>query len=420
MPAGSHPIPDVTIVGAGIIGICSALSLIETGLTVRMVDPDEPGQAASFGNAGVISPWSFVPQNLPGTWKNVPSWLMNRDGPVSFRFRYLPELLPWARRFFSYCSEAKVREISGRMELLSRSNIEIYRHHLKGTGREDLLADSMYVNVFRNADKASLDGLGFKLRLEKGADVVRVSAGELHDLEPGLSSEFKAAVLIRGQARARSPGMLGAVLAQKAIGLGADYVKAKVHALKPEEGTGWLLDSSAGQLQTKAVLVSAGALSVELLKPLGVKLPLVTERGYHVEFANPGVELNNSVMDVENRVVASSMEGGLRVAGTSEFAAYDAPPDESRYRSLTKIAQKLAPDISITRPSHWMGRRPSFPDNLPVLGPMPSHPGLFGAFGHCHYGMVMAPRSGQLIAQMVAGKTPNEDVSGFSVSRFDG
>ena len=418
MPEDSPSNPDVTIVGAGIIGICSALSLIEAGLSVRLVDPGEPGQATSFGNAGVISPWSFVPQNLPGTWKNVPSWLLDPDGPVSFRFRYLSELLPWARRFLSYCNEAKVREISARMELLSRSNVEIYRRHLKGTGREDLLADSMYVHAFRDAGKASLDGLGFKLRLERGADIARIGAGELHELEPGLSSEFKAAILIKGQARARSPGKLGAVLAQKAITLGADYVRAKVLALKPEQETGWMLDTSTGRLQTKAVLVSAGAWSAQLLQPLGVKLPLVSERGYHVEFTDPGVELNNSVMDVENRVVASTMEGGLRVAGTSEFAALDAPPDESRYRSLTRMAQKIAPDINIAKASRWMGRRPSFPDNLPVLGPVPTHPGLFGAFGHCHYGMVMAPRSGQLIAQMIAGRALNEDVSGFSVTRF--
>lgn len=253
-----------------------------------------------------------------------------------------------------------MREISARMEQLSRSNVEIYRHYLKGTGREDLLADSMYVHAFRDAGKASLDGLGFKLRLERGADIARIGAGELHELEPGLSSEFKAAILIKDQARARSPGMLGAVLAQKAISLGADYIKAKVLALKQKDGADWLLDTSAGRLRTQAVLVSAGAWSAQLLKPLGVKLPLVTERGYHVEFANPGVELNNSVMDVENRVVASTMEGGLRVAGTSEFAAYDAPPDESRYRRLTRMAQKLAPDISITQPSNWMGRRPGY------------------------------------------------------------
>ena len=146
--------PEVTIIGAGIVGICSALSLLEKGISVRIIDRNPPGSGASHGNAGIISPWSFIPQSMPGTWKNIPRWVLDPDGPVSFNFSYLFRTLPWAVQFIKNMTEPDVRRISDAMEILTSGSVELYRHHLSGTGHEDLVADSYYVHAYRQPERA--------------------------------------------------------------------------------------------------------------------------------------------------------------------------------------------------------------------------------------------------------------------------
>ena len=409
---------DVIVVGAGLVGICCALSIVEAGLSVKLIDRDEPGQGASFGNAGIISPWSVVPQSMPGLWKQIPSMVFGADGPLSVRLTHLPKLVPWGLRFLRNGNREQVVKAADAMELLNQSNIEMYRRHLSGTGHEHLVRDSMYVHAFRDARKASLDALGYAIRREKGAVLEKIDRAELRDLEPALSVEFEAAILIKGQARAMAPGKIADVLAQKAKRLGVEIVKANVEAIHPGENGGWTAETDSGNHGAERVVLAAGAWSARLLKPLGVDLPLEAERGYHVEYADPGVSLNNSVMDVDNMFVASSMDDGLRVAGTAEFAGLDAPPNPKRIASLGRLAKKMLPMLDDRVVKTWMGVRPSMPDSLPVLGELSPHKGLIAAFGHAHYGLMMAPKTGKIIADLVAEKPTNLDLSPFSPDRF--
>ena len=140
---------DVTIVGAGIVGICCALSLLEKDKTVRLIDKDSPGQGASYGNAGVISPWSCIPQSVPGLWKKLPGWLLNPEGPIAVRPGHLPKVVPWAIKFLKAGRAAELPRISRAMAELNRPNVDIYRRHLAGTGHEDLLQDSCYLHIYR-------------------------------------------------------------------------------------------------------------------------------------------------------------------------------------------------------------------------------------------------------------------------------
>lgn len=410
---------EATVIGAGIVGICTALSLQERGIKVRLIDRSEPGSAASYGNAGIISPWSIVPLSVPGFWKNLPRWLLARDGPVRVSFPHALRVLPWAMQFLGNANEKRFRETSDAMEILCGPCIDLFKHHLNGTGHESLVADSYYVQAFRNASSARLDSLDYSLRIEKGADIELIGASELKALEPAISSDYEAAVIIKGQARARSPGRIAKVLADKARMRGAEIVQGEVQGIEKLAAGNWQISMDGNKLEAPSLVLCAGAWTHELLKGLGIKLPLVAERGYHLQFATPGVEINHSVMDVERKLVASSMVDGLRIAGTSEFAPVDAPPRQSRYASLLRSARRLLPDLNTHAPEQWMGARPALPDGLPVLGEFPGHEGLFGAFGHSHYGLMMAPKSGQLIADMVAGKTSNLDLGPFRANRFE-
>lgn len=408
----------ITIVGAGIVGICCALSLQKRGHQVQLIDPNEPGQGTSFGNAGIISPWSCVPQSMPGVWRNVPGWLLDAEGPLSVRPAFWPKMAPWGLRFISQSTEKKVREISDAMEILCGPSIKLYRQHLSGTGHEDLVTDSYYIHAFRNAEQANLEGLGYQIRTQKGADLQVIGGEEIRALEPAISKEFQAAVLIKGQARARSPGRIGAVLAECAKAQGAQIIRGEVQALAKSDSQTWTLQTSAGELTSARVVMAAGVWSAKLLAPLGFSCPVVSERGYHVSFPDPGVELRNSVMDVDKKVVASSMIDGLRLAGISEFGHPDAPPDPRKEDLLLRQAQAILPGLKMEGSTFWMGRRSSLPDSLPVIGEIDGSPGLFCAFGHSHYGLMMAPKTGEILADFVSEKKTNLDLKRLSPSRF--
>jgi D-amino-acid dehydrogenase len=192
----------VTIIGAGIVGICCALSLQEHGSKVRLIDRGAPGQETSFGNAGVISPWSIIPQAMPGIWKSIPGMLMNSSGSLTVRSSFWPKMIPWGLQFLVKSNEVSVRKISDAMEVLCQPSVMLYRRHLQDTGFEQLVIDSWYVHAFPDAGKANLRRLEFQIRKEKGADLELIDRNSIKEIEPALSPDFKAAVLIKGQARA--------------------------------------------------------------------------------------------------------------------------------------------------------------------------------------------------------------------------
>ena len=406
------------VVGAGLVGLCCALSLLEHGRAVTLLDPNAPGSGASYGNAGIISPYSIVPQSMPGLWRHLPGWLLRPDGPLRIPLAHLPRIAPWGLSLLRQGTEPRVREVSRAMSTLCAPSIELYRQHLRGTGRDGLVRDALYVHAFARAADADPDELGHRLRREAGARVERVSGDELREIEPALSPRYAAAILIHGQARALSPGGIARALAAKALGMGAVHERAEARALRREDG-GWRIETDRGPRRAREVVLAANVRSADLLRPLGLRVPLAAERGYHVEFEGAAALLENSVMDVDAKAVASSMEGGLRLAGTSELAPADAPPTPSRSRLLERQARAMVPALADAPPPRtWMGVRPSFPDSLPALGPIEGLPGLHAAFGHSHYGLMMAPQSGRIVAGAIVGARPNADLAPFAPTRF--
>lgn len=344
--------------------------------------------------------------------------LLHSNAPVSIRPGHFVKFLPWALTFLRNGTAKRVAEISEAMHCLNHSCIDLYRQHLAGTGHENLIRNSYYVHAYRDPQKANLDAVGYKIRLNKGADLERIGAEELRRLEPTLSDDFQAAILIKGQARAMAPGKIADVLAQKAQRAGACFTQANVQSLAHDPRGGWRITTMNGTFRSPKVVLAAGAWSAQLLRPLGINVPLEAERGYHVQFSDPGVELKNSIMDTDGMFVASSMLDGLRVAGTAEFAGLSAPINPKRIARLARQARRMLPDLNIEPMQSWAGIRPSLPDSLPVIGEIADHKGLYGAFGHAHYGLMMGPKTGEIIADLVSDRATNADGMAFQVSRF--
>ena len=411
---------DVTVLGAGIVGICCALSLIERGQTVTLVDRGAPGQATSAGNAGIISPWSVIPQSMPGMWKKVPGWLLDPEGPLTVKPSYLPRLAPWGLKFLREGHPDRIGAISDAMDLLNRDCIPLFRRHLSGTAQDYLISDSYYVHAFRDGAAANVDAVDYQMRRDRGAEIEKIGADELRALEPHLTSEFEAAILIKGQARAQSPGRIGAVLAEKFQKLGGTILRETVRGIQPGSDGSWIYTTDQTSRIASKLVIAMGVWSAELLRPLGLKIPMEAERGYHISFTDPGVELNHSVMDMDMKFVASSMTEGLRVAGTAEFAGLDAPDNPKRLKGLVALARALLPDLNGDTITTWSGQRPSLPDSLPCIGNIEGFPGLIAAFGHSHYGLMMAPKTGELVADLLSGVHQNHDVSPFAPTRYQG
>ncbi len=237
---------QATIIGAGAVGISSALSLLELGHDVELIDRDPPASGASHGNAGVVSPWTCVPQSMPGLWKQVPKWLMDPEGPLVVRWSYLPQFAPWAIRFLRAGDPARLPAVADAMMALNRPNLDLYRHHLAGTGKEDLIRDSYYVHVYRKQASINLDDLGWRMRRERGVPLEIVAGGDLRALEPALSHDYEAAVVIKDQGRSLDPGGVGKALAEKAMSMGATFKQTGVRSLHPSPEGGWTIETDDG------------------------------------------------------------------------------------------------------------------------------------------------------------------------------
>ena len=261
----------VTIIGSGAVGISSALALLELGHDVELIDRDPPASGASHGNAGVVSPWTCVPQSMPGLWKQVPKWLMDPEGPLVVRWSYLPKFAPWAIRFLRAGDPARLPAVADAMMAFNRPNLDLYRHHLAGTGKEDLIRNSYYVHVYRKKSSINLDDLGWRLRRERGVPLEVVAGSDLRALEPALSPDYEAAVVIKDQGRSLDPGAVGKALAEKAMSMGATFKQTGVRSLSPSPEGGWTIETDEGPLERAVVVVAAGVWSARLLKPLGIQ-----------------------------------------------------------------------------------------------------------------------------------------------------
>lgn len=406
------------VIGGGIIGICCALYLQEKGFRVQVIDrAGSDDLRASFGNAGNISPWSCVPESLPGLWKSVPGWLLDPLGPMAVQLRHLPVATPWLLRFLAAGRPARVDRQADALLALYSPVIELYEDLVRPIGVSELIRRCIYLHLYRDGRRADPNTLGWRLRRERGARFELISAGALREIEPDVAPDYQAAILLEGQGRTTNPQKLLQVLTERMLRQGGSILRAEIRGLEPSESH-VQLQTTQGKRRFTRVVVAAGVWSAKLLRSIGLKIPLESERGYHLTLRNPGVTINNTIMEAGRMVVASTMEEGLRLAGTVELAGLKARPDYRRSTNLAALGKEMFPKLRTEEASQWMGHRPSLPDSLPIIGAAPNHPNILLAFGHSHLGLSGGAPTGRLIAQLAAGEPPSIDLHPFRADRF--
>lgn len=411
---------QVTIVGAGIVGVSSAAWLQRAGFTVTVVDSGPVGEGASFGNAGNISPGAVVPYTIPGFLKEVPGWLLDPEGPLAVRPGYLLKVLPWILAAVTCSKTEAALKTSRAMRELHRGTFEAYDALTRNTEAAALIERCGQLYVSERPHTAQGSQIAQFMREAAGVKTIVLGENEIRQMEPSLAPIFKGGMLLPDNGRCKNPHQLVQILAREAERNGATILRGKVAGFQTDGNhvLGILIDGKARPVER--VVIAAGAASGELSAKLGTPLPVEAERGYHVTIADPGVMPRIPVSNTDAKFVCAPMNMGLRLAGTVEFAGIDAPPNWKRAELLEEQARRMFPGVKMEKVTRWAGNRPSLPDGLPVLGAAPKYVNAFFAFGNSHFGMTAGPVMGKVIAEIVAGRKPGIDITPFSPTRFRG
>ncbi len=411
---------EVTVVGAGIVGVCCAAWLQRAGFTVTLIDAGPIGEGASYGNAGNISPGAVVPHTIPGFLKDVPGWLFDADGPLAVRPGYILKALPWLLAAVKSSKPAAALKTSRAMSALHRGTFEAYDALTRNTEAAALIERCGQLAVSEYPRTAQGSQMAQSMREAAGVKTVVLDEHEIREVEPALAPIFKSGMLMPEHGRCKNPHRLVQILAGEAKRNGATILRGKVTGFQTnaDRVLGIMLDGTLRPVER--VVIAAGAASGELSARLGTSLPVEAERGYHITIGDPGVMPRIPVMHCDAKFVGAPMNMGLRLAGTAEFAGIDAAPNWKRADILEAQARRMFPGVRLEKVTRWAGNRPSLPDGLPVLGAAPNFANAFFAFGNSHFGITAGPVMGKLLASIVAGHTPAIDITPFSPTRFRG
>ena len=412
----------VGVIGAGIIGMAVASCLQRDGHVVFVVDPNEPGRGASFGNAGVFGTSSVVPMSMPGVLRQVPKWLSDPLGPLAVRWSYLPFIAGWLARYIAASRPDRVETQARALKDMLGHAVDNLAPLVEAADASAVFHRKGSLFVYRSVEGYAKDRDAWDLRARNGVTWDELDSGALRQFEPSLSSNCVYGILVPTNGHTSNPHALVTHLATNLVKHGATIHRAA--------GTGFALEgdrlkairTTQGDMPADAAVVAAGAYSRRVTSQLGDRLPLETERGYHIMISDPEVQPKVPIADQEGKFVASPMVTGLRLAGTVELAGLEAPPNWERARILLRQARALFPalrdDYPEERLSLWMGHRPSFPDSLPVIDRSKRSPDIFYAFGHGHVGMASSGMTGLVVSDLVGGRSPTIDLTPFRANRF--
>jgi D-amino-acid dehydrogenase len=406
------------IIGAGIVGTVCANYLLREGHSVTIIDPNDPGSMTSFGNTGGISPASVVPVSMPGILRDIPKWLLDPTGPLHLRLVHLPSCLPWLIKFVRAGSPKRVRQIARALGALNMPTFDAYKPLLKDAGLEHLFHRTGQLFVYRSEKSFDHDGLAIELKRETGVRVDILDQNEIRQFEPSLAPVFVKAHYIETHGHCKDPFGLVKGLAENFVRRGGRIVREKVKGFEFGSSGPAAVVTEQGRHKVDAVVIAAGIWSNSLVRQFGYKVPLESHRGYHVTMPNPGVVPRRMVLSMDDKMAITPMNMGLRIAGTVELAGTEAPPNYARARKLLEVGREIFPGLKTEGYTQWMGHRPCTPDSLPVIGQAPKFANVFFAFGHGHQGLLGASKTGQVVAEVIGGRSPSMDLSPFSITRF--
>jgi D-amino-acid dehydrogenase len=408
----------ITIVGAGIVGMTVACCLRREGHDVTVVTMHPPGEYCSFGNAGMLNNAGCVPQAMPGVMWKVPGYLTDPLGPLVVRWSYLAKSMPWMLRFLANANVRQAEHASIALYSLIRDTVPAYEDLLKWAGAPELVRRSGYLVAYDSEKSYQGDALAWRLRRDRGVKTAMLDAAGIRSLVPQLAPAYVRGVHVLDQGFVTNPERVVKALAAQFQRDGGVILERKVLDIEKGEGGVTAIVTDAGPFPVETLVICAGVHSGELTAKLGEAVPIEAERGYHVTYSDPGLEVPLPVHVSDAKVFVTPMEMGVRVAGQAEFSGIYAEPNYRRAHVLEIHMKRMFPQVRTVDSTRWMGRRPAMPDSLPVIGPSMKQRNVYYAFGHGHLGLCGGAPTGRLVADLIAGRAPAIDLTPFRVDRF--
>jgi D-amino-acid dehydrogenase len=408
---------DAIVLGAGIVGTSVALHLAKRGLGAALVDRRAPGEETSYGNAGVIEGNTLFPPAFSSRLSAVIRIALKRATEANYHLTHLPSVAPWLLAFRAASRPERLVETARLMRPLFARAVAEHEVLLEEADAMRYLRKDGWLKIYRSDSTFAALRPELDLAAEFGIPHRRLDLDAARALEPGLAPIFRHAVHWPEVASVTNPLAVTKAYAARFAGLGGLVLTGDAGSLHRASGR-WRIDTAEGPLDADEVVLALGPFAPDVLRPLGIALPLGIKRGYHRHYGADNAGLRRPVLDADVGYCLAPMEQGIRITTGAEFAAREARPTPAQLDRLLPAARRLISLGEPVEPQPWMGSRPCFADSRPVIGRAPGNPGLWLAYGHAHWGLTLGPATGRLLAEMITGATPFCDPKPYGAERF--
>jgi D-amino-acid dehydrogenase len=410
---------DSLVLGAGIIGVATALHLQRAGRQTVLVDRRGPGEETSFGNATLIERSSVYPYMFPTSWRDLLSYAFNRKAEAHYHLSHVFKLAPWLYQYWRQSTPENTLKIAAAHLPLIENCLREHEILAAEAGVSHLLRPLGWIDIFRTPAKFESAWADFESRAAYGIVAERYDPKQLAQVEPHLKGDFVGAIKLKHPVSVSDPYALTMAYVAQFEKLGGRFIKGDATKIKQSEAR-WQLQTEAGPVEAKDAICAMGAWSDLVFAPLGYRIPLEVKRGYHMHYKAAGnAVLNHPFLDAESGYLLIPMgDGSIRLTTGAEFAHRDAPKSPVQLGKVEPVARAVFPLGERINAEPWIGRRPCLPDMLPVIGPATRHKGLWFAFGHQHHGLTNAAVTGRLLTELITGQEPFCDPRPYRADRF--
>jgi D-amino-acid dehydrogenase len=409
---------NVIVLGAGIVGVASALHLQRRGWSVALVDRKPPGCETSYGNTGILQSEAVRPYPMPRDLRSLAAIAARRTNDIHYSVGSLPQHLGPLLRYWWHSQPERHRRISRSYARVIAQATNEHGVLIREAGADALVRRSGFRALHRT--QAALDQAAMvaeKLASEHGVPARVMGAAELKAAEPELTETGAGAIHWLEPWTISEPGGLVAAYADLFTRSGGTFIHGDAASLAPSAGGGWQVWTDRGWIDAEAVVIALGPWSPDLLRKFGYRFGMVRKRGYHRHFSGAG-KLDLPLQDPAYGYVVAPMSRGMRITTGAELSGPHASPAPIQLERAERAARELFDLGTAVEASPWSGIRPCMPDMLPVVGPAPRHKGMWMHFGHGHQGLTLGPAMGRLLAEQMTDEQPFIDASAFAPARY--
>jgi D-amino-acid dehydrogenase len=408
----------IIVIGAGIVGVSTAIWLQRSGFKVTIIDQKGPATGASHGNAGILAASSIIPVPNPSLIKKLPFYLLSKDSPVFFKMSYLPKMFPF---LISYLSKSNLREVNKYAERMTPLIFDTVCQHkslAKGTGAEKFISYQDYCFGYETEENFLNDKKVWKLRQKHGLPFEVVNGNEFSNFDPFYKDLFDVIVKCKNHGKINDPGLYVKTLCDHFLSQGGELIISKVNDISSKNLNDVIVKIESDSLIANKIVVATGAWSKIILKKFKIKMPLESERGYHVEYLEPNFYPKVPMMLTSKKFVITPMDGRIRVAGLVEFAGLKTLKRKPPLNLLKNNIKDLFPNLKYKEKIEWLGHRPALVDSLPMLGYLDKNKQILVAFGHQHLGLTAGAKTGRIVSDLIIGNDIKLKISNYRPNRF--